>query len=54
MQVGFFGLLAIVFIALKLAGYIAWGWMWVLAPLWLPFIVGMVFMFLYLVLKDDV
>ncbi len=36
--VGFFGLLAIVFITLKLTGYITWPWLWVLAPLWIPFI----------------
>lgn len=30
----FFGLLAIVFIALKLLHVIAWSWWWVLAPLW--------------------
>lgn len=36
--VGFFGLLAIVFITLKLTGYITWSWLWVLAPLWIPFI----------------
>ncbi len=40
--VGFFGLLTIVFIALKLMGYIAWSWLWVLSPLWLPFIIGLV------------
>jgi len=34
--IGFFGLLAIVFITLKLTGYIAWSWWWVLAPLWMP------------------
>jgi len=35
-QVGpnFLGLLTIVFITLKLTGYIAWSWWWVLAPLW--------------------
>lgn len=32
----FFGLLTIVFIALKLTGYISWSWWWVLSPLWLP------------------
>lgn len=35
--VGFFGLLAIVFITLKLTGYIDWSWLWVLAPIWAPF-----------------
>lgn len=34
--IGFFGLLAIVFITLKLTGYIAWSWWWVLSPLWIP------------------
>ena len=32
----FCGLLAIVFITLKLLGYIHWSWVWVLAPLWVP------------------
>jgi len=32
---GFFGLLTILFIALKLCGVIAWSWWWVLAPLWI-------------------
>lgn len=39
--IGFFGLLAIVFITLKLTGYIAWSWWWVLAPLWMPLAVGL-------------
>jgi ABC-type polysaccharide/polyol phosphate export permease len=34
--VGFFGLLAVAFIVLKLTGIIGWSWWWVLAPLWLP------------------
>ncbi len=34
--VGFFSLLGILFIGLKLTGYIDWSWYWVLAPLWLP------------------
>jgi hypothetical protein len=32
--IGFVGLLAILFIALKLTGYINWSWWWVLAPIW--------------------
>lgn len=39
MRGSFFGLLAIVFISLKLAGSIAWSWWWVLSPLWLPWAV---------------
>jgi len=34
--IGFFGILAIVFIVLKLCGVINWSWLWVLAPLWGP------------------
>lgn len=37
--VGFLGLLALLFIALKLTGVIAWSWWWVLAPLWVPLVV---------------
>lgn len=36
MHIGFFGLLALLFIGLKLAGFVAWSWLWVLAPLWAP------------------
>lgn len=35
--VGFLGLLAILFIGLKLGNVITWSWWWVLAPLWGPF-----------------
>lgn len=37
--IGFSGLLAILFIALKLTGVIAWSWWWVLAPIWIPFVI---------------
>lgn len=33
---GFFTLLALLFIGLKLTGVIAWSWVWVLAPIWIP------------------
>jgi hypothetical protein len=33
--IGFVGLLTIVFITLKLTGFISWAWVWVLAPLWI-------------------
>lgn len=36
--IGFFGMLAILFIGLKLGGIIAWSWWWVLAPLWGPLV----------------
>lgn len=34
--VSFTGLLALVFVTLKLCGTIAWSWWWVTAPLWGP------------------
>ncbi len=34
--IGFFGLLTIVFITLKLLGKIDWSWWWVLSPVWIP------------------
>jgi len=37
--IGFFGLLTIVFIILKLMGHIEWAWIWVLSPIWIPFAV---------------
>jgi hypothetical protein len=43
--IGFFGLLAILFIGLKLTHFIDWSWWWVLAPLWvLPAFVMAVFL----------
>lgn len=35
--IGFGGLLTIVFIVLKLTGYISWSWWWVLSPIWIGF-----------------
>lgn len=37
--IGFCGLLAIVFIVLKLLGIIQWSWIWVLSPIWIPLII---------------
>ena len=36
---GFFSFLTLLFIGLKLTGYIAWSWIWVLSPMWLPIVV---------------
>jgi len=37
--IGFVGLLTILFIGLKLTGYIAWSWWWVLSPIWITSII---------------
>jgi hypothetical protein len=37
--ISFSGLLAIVFITLKLCGTINWSWWWVLSPIWISWVV---------------
>ena len=32
----FLSILCLIFITLKLTGYIVWSWWWVLAPIWIP------------------
>ena len=34
--IGIAGVLGIVFIVLKLCDVIAWSWLWVLSPFWIP------------------
>lgn len=46
---GFFGLLTIAFIVLKLTGVIDWSWLWVLAPLWIPWAIFLFIGFVILV-----
>lgn len=46
MKIGFFGLLTIVFIILKLTGAIGWSWFWVLSPL---FVVPVIFVVAFIV-----
>ena len=54
--IGFSGLLAICFIVLKLCGIIQWSWWWVLAPIWIPFLIvvmALVGVIIYGVFKDS-
>ena len=49
--IGFTGLLAIVFIVLKLCNVIDWSWWWVTAPIWIPLaIVAVLFVIVGLIL----
>ena len=48
--IGFTGLLTIVFIVLKLTGVISWSWVWVLAPLWISFSLGVLIVILAIVI----
>ena len=53
--IGFFGLLGIVFIVLKLIGKIDWPWIWVLAPIWGPVtlvVLILLIAFIYFIVKD--
>lgn len=53
--IGFCGLLAILFIALKLAeiGVVAsWSWWWVLSPLWIPIVVFAICAILIVTLRN--
>lgn len=38
--IGLSGLMGVMFIGLKLTGYVTWPWLWVLAPLWIPFAIA--------------
>ena len=39
--IGFTGWLTLLFIGLKLTGYITWSWWWVLSPAWIPLALGL-------------
>ena len=40
--IGFVGLLTILFIGLKLTGYVTWSWFWILSPIWISLVLGAV------------
>lgn len=48
--IGFFELLGVAFIILKLCGVINWAWGWVLAPIWIPFALVGVILIVYLII----
>jgi hypothetical protein len=48
--IGFAGLLAIVFIVLKLTKVITWSWWWVTCPLCLPLAIALVVIIIYAIL----
>jgi hypothetical protein len=35
-------MLTLLFVALKLIGVISWSWWWVLSPLWISFVIGII------------
>jgi hypothetical protein len=53
-NIGFAGLLALLFIGLKLLGYVAWPWIWVLAPLWVPLAIVVALVILFAIIAGFV
>lgn len=53
--IGFFGLLQIAFIVLKLCGVINWSWWWVFCPIWgaIAFSVINILIIVMCVIKDS-
>ena len=49
--IGIFGALGLLFIGLKLTGYISWGWFYVLLPLTGPFMIVLAILALLLIAK---
>ena len=39
---GIADVLLVIFIVLKLCGLISWSWVWVLSPLWISIILGII------------
>lgn len=48
--IGFVGLLTIVFITLKLTGYITWSWWWVLSPIWISWVFALGFLLIFFII----
>lgn len=36
--------LFVTFLVLKLTAVITWSWLWVVAPIWIPLVLGFIFM----------
>ena len=47
MEIGLGTLLTIIFVVLKLTHNIDWDWIWVLSPLWISFILSILFLVLF-------
>jgi hypothetical protein len=47
--ISFASLLFLLFLGLKLAGVIAWPWVWVFAPVWIPVLIVLVVILVMLV-----
>jgi len=45
-------LLCVLFVGLRLTGYIAWSWVWVASPIWISFILTFLVIFFALLSKE--
>ena len=51
-SIGFWDLLVVAFIILKLCGVIKWSWIWVLAPFWIPVIFIVIIIFVLFAINN--
>ena len=51
-DIGFCGLLTILFIALRLTGFINWPWIWVVSPIWISLAFWLILLILVTILRD--
>lgn len=52
--ISFCGNLTIAFIILRLCKVISWSWWWVLAPIWIAAVIGLVIVILVIVFHIDI
>jgi hypothetical protein len=50
-SIGIGGALTLLFVALKLTGYINWSWWWIISPIWIPVSVIAILGIFYLLVK---
>jgi hypothetical protein len=48
-EIGFFGILALIFITAKLFNKIKWPWIWVLIPIWGPISFSIFIVIVYII-----
>jgi len=48
-SIGLAGALFLIFVALRLTDHIDWSWYWVVAPLWMPLVSGLVLVLAFFV-----
>ena len=53
MEIGFLGLLQIVFIVLKVTGLITWSWWMVFIPLWIELSIILIVLIIHAIIKKS-